>query len=103
MTSEQFKQEYTNLTDQMRELRERHRELEQVLLEYTRNYVEETFKASGYRVGQKITDDRGRVWYVSGARECCYRVVLSLNPAKKDGTMSKVTYIARGEPRLYIN
>ena len=66
-------------------------------------YASEVFKASGYKVGQKITDDGGKVWFVSGARVVCNRVVLSLNPPKKDGSMSKIVFIARGEPMIFLN
>ena len=78
-------------------------ELEDRRNQLKQRYVGEAFKASGYKVGQKILDREKKVWFVAGARELSGRVILSLNPARKDGTMAKVTFIARGEPKIFLN
>jgi len=66
-------------------------------------YAKEVFDASGYTVGQKMVDNEGHTWYVTGA--FTYRdgnVFLNFNFAKKDGTMSKVSGMGRGMPHVQI-
>ena len=102
MTHDEFiakVQEFGRLVDKHRQAISKLKAEEQQLKD---EYVKECFERSGYKVGQKVYGERGRVFFVSGAHECCRSVHLSLNPANKDGTMSKVVFIGRGEPRIVI-
>lgn len=67
------------------------------------NYINETFKKSGYTVGQMMVDWKGRRWYVSGAFLMDGDVYLKFNFAKKDDTMSKVSGMGRGMPHIKIS
>lgn len=78
-------------------------DLEAERASFREKYVRDALERSGYMVGQQLKDENGKIWFVTGAREQFNQVVLNLNPVKKDGTMSKTTYIARGEPCIVIN
>lgn len=65
-------------------------------------YAKESFDKSGYMIGQMVPDEDGKIWFVAGAFVSGEDVYLELNFAKKDGTMSKVSGIGRGMPRIKI-
>jgi len=66
-------------------------------------YAKEVLDASGYSIGQKVFDNEGRLWYVSGAFTTNGDVCLNFNFPKKDGSMSKVSGMGRGMPHIIIN
>ena len=67
------------------------------------SYEREAFEQSEYEIGQQVTDELGRVWFVSGAHLMRNgEVYLSFVFPKKDGTMSKVSGLGRGEPYIRI-
>lgn len=68
-------------------------------------YAKEVLDASGYSVGQKVFDNEGRLWYVSGAYVRWRQggdVFLNFNKAKKDGSMSKLPGMGNGMPEIQI-
>lgn len=65
-------------------------------------YVREALRESGYSYGQKYIDKKGVAWFVSGAFESNGNVFLLFNKAKKDGTMSKLSGLGNGQPRVKI-
>lgn len=67
------------------------------------NYINETFKKSGYTFGQMMVDREGRRWYVTGAFESRGEVYLNFNKSKKDGSMSKRPGIGNGMPHIKIS
>ena len=103
MTPEQYKDTCKVLRNEKKKLEYQIALLKEQEKALKENYVKEVFDASPYNVGDRITDEKDRTWFVSGADELCNHVILRLNPPKKDGTMSKVTYIGRGEPHIYLN
>ena len=91
-----FRKKIENLENEIQNLKNERKE-------FREEYIHDVFKASGHKIGDKITDEDGHIWFVAGARESRGNVYLNLNMPKKDGTMSKVTFIARGEPRIRID
>ena len=102
MTHKEFIEAVRGFDEKIEELKNSIKEVENEQTKMEESYVNECFERSGYVVGQKILGVKGRVFFVSGARLSFRTVVLNLNPAKKDGTMSKQVFIARGEPRIVI-
>ena len=103
MTPEQYQDACVALRDEKRKLVDQLERLEEQGKALKENYIKEVFDASPFHIGDKITDEEGRTWFVSGADEVCNRIILRLNPPKKNGTMSGVTYVGRGEPDIYLN
>lgn len=101
------KTKFLELQEKYKLLIERHEESLQEcrddLKELRDNYINETFKKSGYTVGQMMVDREGCRWYVAGAFESRGEVYLVFNFAKKDGTMSKVSGMGRGMPAVKIS
>lgn len=102
MRHEEFIEAVHSFDERIKKLKDSIKEVENEQAQMEESYVSECFERSGYKVGQKILGPRGRIFFVSGARLSFRTVVLNLNPAKKDGTMSKTVFIARGEPRIEI-
>lgn len=102
MTPEEFNKRLEEYRDRRVELEQQIADLKTERQTFINDYVNEAFKKSGYALGQKILDKRSRTWYVSGAHETHGHVYLTFNFAKKDGTMSKVSGIGRGEPTVRI-
>ncbi len=101
------KTKFLELQEKYRLLIKRHEESLQKccddLNELRDNYANETFKKSGYFIGQIMVDRECRHWYVSGAFTMDGDVYLNFNFAKKDGTMSKVSGMGRGMPHIKIS
>ena len=102
MTPEDYGKKKNEFYAKLSELEEKKKLLRKEFNEMTDAYIKEVFEKSGHYIGEKIVEE-GKTWYVSGARVLQNGVVLSFNSAKKDGTMSKVTFIARGEPFIWLN
>lgn len=103
MTHEEFNRQIDEYRNRQTTLEEQLANLKSERRAFIDGYVSASFKDSGYAVGQKVTDENGRIWYVSGAHHVNLGFVyLTFNFAKKDGTMSKVRAIGRGEPNVKI-
>lgn len=106
MKPEEFVNRCNSLQQQQESLREQIQRNKRDMDALCEEYAREALAASGYSVGQAFDDEEGRRWYVSGAyvsrSHADGHVYLSFNFAKKDGTMSKVSGLGRGMPRIRI-
>jgi len=102
MTKKEFKKMDHKFEVLIRRARNRLDNLEQGYEALRRVYAEDALAESEYSVGDPYVDKNGVTWFITGAFEADGYVFLRFNFSKKDGTMSKISGLGHGMPRVKI-